>query len=260
MATKKESDAAKKKKGNSWDIEKSISMTTAPQVYFSDKEKAIQARRKFYDEIDKKNEEKKAIRLNYAKEIAKAIRQKIDEQSAIKLKDQENEASLLAIRLKWYEGIKVNEFASQKEAETLNPREQEEILLPSVQTVYQYVKILGLPLPEILDKLNTEGYRCFVGSDLIPETRKILDNIYCNLQSDPKIFSEAEERRKEIEKIQVDLMKKASTSVNFSAPKITIWRGRMFCHKCGYSWNSTRTTPPGKCAKCGSQNILAIKQ
>lgn len=236
MATKKESDAAKKKKGNSWDIEKSISMTTAPQVYFSDKEKAIQARRKFYDEIDKKNEEKKAIRLNYAKEIAKAI------------------------RLKWYEGIKVNEFASQKEAETLNPREQEEILLPSVQTVYQYVKILGLPLSEILDKLNTEGYRCFVGSDLIPETRKILDNIYRNLQSDPKIFSEAEERRKEIEKIQVDLMKKASTSVNFSAPKITIWRGRMFCHKCGYSWNSTRTTPPGKCAKCGSQNILAIKQ
>ena len=236
MATKKESDAAKKKKGNSWDIEKSISMTTAPQVYFSEKEKAIQARRKFYDEIDKKNEEKKAIRLNYAKEIAKAI------------------------RLKWYEGIKVNEFASQKEAETLNPREQEEILLPSVQTVYQYVKILGLPLSEILDKLNTEGYRCFVGSDLIPETRKILDNIYRNLQSDPKIFSEAEERRKEIEKIQVDLMKKASTSVNFSAPKITIWRGRMFCHKCGYSWNSTRTTPPGKCAKCGSQNILAIKQ
>ena len=59
MATKKESDAAKKKKGNSWDIEKPISMTTAPQVYFSDKEKAIQARRKFYDEIDKKNEEKK---------------------------------------------------------------------------------------------------------------------------------------------------------------------------------------------------------
>ena len=117
-----------------------------------------------------------------------------------------------------------------------------------------------MPLSEILDKLNTEGYRCFVGSDLIPETRKILDNIYRNLQSDPKIFSEAEERRKEIEKIQVDLMKKASTSVNFSAPKITIWRGRMFCHKCGYSWNSTRTTPPGKCAKCGSQNILAIKQ
>ena len=106
MATKKESDAAKKKKGNSWDIEKSISMTTAPQVYFSDKEKAIQARRKFYDEIDKKNEE------------IKAIRQKFDAQRAITLKDR-------ALRLKWDEDIKLDaERLSLKEWELTRFRRQ----------------------------------------------------------------------------------------------------------------------------------------
>ena len=129
MATKKESDAAKKKKGDSWDIDKSISMTTAPQVYFSDKEKAIQARRKFYDEIDKKNEEKKAIKLKNEEirqnnEI-KAIRQKFDEQRAITLKDKANEVPLLAIRLKWDEDIKVDaERLSLKEWELTRFRRQ----------------------------------------------------------------------------------------------------------------------------------------
>ena len=202
MATKKESDAAKKNKFDIWDLEKSISISPAPRAYASEKEKAIQARRKIYDEIDKKNEEKKAIRQNNEIEKAKATRHKIDEERAIK-------ASHLAIRLKWYKDIKVIESISDKEAEPFNSREPGEIQLPSVQTVYQYVKILGLPLPEILDELNSEGYRCFVGSELIPETRKILDNMYLNLQSDPRIFFEVEERRKELEKNQIELISPA---------------------------------------------------
>ena len=122
MATKKESDAAKKKKGDSWDLEKSLSISPAPRAYTSEKEKAIQARRKFYDEIDKKNEEKKAIRQN--NEI-KAIRQKFDEQRAITLKDKANEVPLLAIRLKWDEDIKVDaERLSLKEWELTRFRRQ----------------------------------------------------------------------------------------------------------------------------------------
>ena len=99
MATKKESDAAKKKKGNSWNLDKSISMSPAPlentavrEKYITAvKEKAIQARRKFNELLHKKNEE----------------------------------APLLALRLKWDEDIKLDaERLSLKEWELTRFRRQ----------------------------------------------------------------------------------------------------------------------------------------
>jgi len=42
--------------------------------------------------------------------------------------------------------------------------------------------------------------------------------------------------------------------------KYLIWRGRMRCNKCNYLWTSRRDTPPGKCAKCGSQNLSTLKE
>ena len=87
-------------------IEKPFSISPAPRTYASEKEKAIQARRKFYDEIDKKNEE------------IKAIRQKFDAQRAITLKDR-------ALRLKWDEDIKLDaERLSLKEWELTRFRRQ----------------------------------------------------------------------------------------------------------------------------------------
>lgn len=36
------------------------------------------------------------------------------------------------------------------------------------------------------------------------------------------------------------------------------WYGRMSCNRCGYAWNSRRSTPPARCAKCSSQNIYMV--
>jgi hypothetical protein len=67
-------------------------------------------------------EKRKAIRQKIEEEKEKAIRQKIEEERAIK---QENEAPLLAIRLKWDEDIKVDaERLSLKEWELTRFRRQ----------------------------------------------------------------------------------------------------------------------------------------
>jgi hypothetical protein len=48
--------------------------------------------------------------------------------------------------------------------------------------------------------------------------------------------------------------------VSVYVPKYVVWRGGMRCYKCSYLWTSRRDTPPAKRAKCGSQNIYAIKE
>ncbi|MCD2452842.1 hypothetical protein GO003_020875 [Methylicorpusculum oleiharenae] len=80
------------------------------------------------------------------------------------------------------------QISYSKNNQAANEEELCRITLPSPQTVYQYAKVLGVPLSIILDKLNTDGFRCFPSSELVPRSREILDNMYRDLQSDPNKF------------------------------------------------------------------------
>jgi len=33
------------------------------------------------------------------------------------------------------------------------------------------------------------------------------------------------------------------------------WYGKMTCSRCGYFWESRRSTPPGRCPRCSSNRV-----
>lgn len=39
-----------------------------------------------------------------------------------------------------------------------------------------------------------------------------------------------------------------------------VWNGKMSCNKCQYLWQSRKASPPARCPKCNSSNLIALRE